>query len=112
MFERSGVPTVEVTALPEGAFLVDVREDDEWAAGHAPSATHIAMGDVVTRVEEITSVEGTAYVVCRAGGRSAQVVQFLVGKGVDAVNVDGGMQAWAAAGKAMVSESGGAAQVI
>jgi rhodanese-related sulfurtransferase len=112
VFERSTVPTTDVTALPEGATLVDVREHDEWTAGHAPSATHIPLGDVVARFGEISGAEAPVYVICRAGGRSAQAVQYLAGQGVEAVNVAGGMQAWAAAGKTMVSESGGAAQVI
>ena len=112
MFERSGIPTIDVTALPEGATLVDVREHDEWTAGHAPSATHIALGEVVERFAEFTAAESPVYVICRAGGRSAQAVQYLAGNGVEAVNVAGGMQSWAAAGKPMVSENGGAAQVI
>ena len=112
MFNRPDVPTVEVTALPEGAYLLDVREDDEWAAGHAPEAVHIALGDVVARVGEIAAVEGEVHVVCRVGGRSAQAVQYLVGQGVSAVNVAGGMLAWEAAGKSMVSEGGEAPYVI
>jgi len=106
------VPTIDVSGLPEDAPLIDVREDDEWTAGHAPGAVHIAMGQVVARLDELVAREAPLYVVCRVGGRSGQVVQYLVGNGVDAVNVSGGMQAWAAAGRPMVSENGAAAQVI
>ena len=106
MFSRSSVPTVDVIALPEGAYLVDVREDDEWAAGHAPDAVHIPLGQVVAKADEIAAVDGDVYVVCRVGGRSGQAVEYLVGRGVTAVNVAGGMQAWAAAGKPMVTDSG------
>lgn len=106
------LPTIDVSALPEGVTLIDVREDDEWTAGHAPAATHIAMGEVVSRLDELVALEAPLYVICRAGGRSGQVVQYLVGNGVDAVNVAGGMQSWAASGRPMVSENGGAAQVI
>jgi rhodanese-related sulfurtransferase len=112
VFSREDVPTVEVTALPEGAYLVDVREHDEWTAGHAPGAVHIPLGEVVARAAEISAADGSVYVVCRAGGRSAQAVGFLVGNGVEAVNVAGGMQAWSAAGRPMVSESGDAPSVI
>ena len=108
----SGVPTVDVTALPADAYLVDVREDDEWAAGHAPDAVHVALGQIVAKADEVAAVDGTVYVICRLGGRSAQAVEFLVGRGVDAVNVAGGMQAWSAAGRAMVSASDGAPVVI
>ncbi|MFM6849395.1 MAG: rhodanese-like domain-containing protein, partial [Terrabacter sp.] len=38
------IPTTSVSALPDDAVLVDVREDDEWAAGHAPNAIHIPLG--------------------------------------------------------------------
>jgi rhodanese-related sulfurtransferase len=106
------VPTIDVSALPEGVKLLDVRELDEWTAGHAPTATHIAMGDVIARLDEVVAHDAPLYVICRAGGRSGQVVQYLVGNGIDAVNVAGGMQAWAASGRPMVSENGGAAQVI
>jgi rhodanese-related sulfurtransferase len=106
------VPTIDVSGLPEDATLIDVREDDEWTAGHAPGATHIAMGQVVARLDELLAREAPLYVVCRVGGRSGQVVQYLVGNGVEAVNVAGGMQAWAAAGRPMISENGSAAQVI
>lgn len=112
MFERSDVPTADVTEVPDGATLIDVREPDEWTAGHAPSALHIPLGDVVTRFDDFAGADAPVYVVCRVGGRSGQAVQYLVGRGVEAVNVTGGMQSWAAAGKPMVSENGGPAQVI
>jgi rhodanese-related sulfurtransferase len=51
-------------------------------------------------------------VLCRVGGRSAQVVQYLVAQGRDALNVGGGMYAWEAAGRPMVSASGAEAFVL
>jgi len=104
--------TTDVNSLPEGGLLVDVREDDEWAAGHAPSATHIPMSEVVARIEELSTPAGPVYVICRVGGRSAQVAQYLDQNGIEAVNVAGGMQAWEAAGKAVVTDSGAAGTVI
>jgi rhodanese-related sulfurtransferase len=104
--------TTDVISLPEGGFLLDVREDDEWAAGHAPTATHIPMSVFTARKEEIGTPEGPVYVICRAGSRSAQVAQYLNQNGVEAVNVTGGMQAWAAAGKPVVTDSGDAGTVI
>jgi rhodanese-related sulfurtransferase len=50
--------------------------------------------------------------MCKVGGRSAQVTQYLVQQGIDAVNVDGGMYAWDGAGRPMVSEGGGTAYVL
>ncbi|MDT0342215.1 rhodanese-like domain-containing protein [Streptomyces litchfieldiae] len=102
------LPTVLAGAVPAGARLLDVREPDEWAAGHAEEALHIPIGQVVGRLAEITEHAGEdrLYVVCKVGGRSAQVTAYLVQQGLDAVNVDGGMHAWQAAGRALVSEAG------
>ncbi len=97
------IPTV--TTVTPGAVLLDVREDDEWADGHAPDAVHIPLGELVARADEVPS-DQPVVVICRAGGRSARATGFLRGRGVDASNYHGGMQAWAAAGGSMVSESG------
>ncbi len=97
--------------LPEGVTLLDVREDDEWSAGHAPGARHIPMGDVPARIEELPS-DGGIYVLCRSGGRSARVTAYLNNAGWDATNVDGGMRAWQAGGRLMVAEHGETPTVI
>jgi rhodanese-related sulfurtransferase len=99
------VPEVDARAVPDDAFLLDVREDDEWQAGHAPAATHIPLGELQQRVAEVPG-DLPVYVVCRVGGRSAHAAAWLNHVGVQAVNVDGGMQRWAAAGRDMVSDSG------
>jgi rhodanese-related sulfurtransferase len=103
------VPTVNVpelpAALPEGVTLLDVREPDEWAAGHAPEAVHIPMGDIQSRLADLPA-DNEVYVVCRSGGRSARVTAFLNANGWDAINVDGGLQSWQAAGRPMTSDSG------
>ena len=104
------VPSVEVTQLPADAALLDVREDDEWAAGHVPDAVHVPMGELAGRLDELPPAD-TLYVVCRTGGRSARVTAYLNANGWDAVNVDGGMQAWQAAGRELVAD-GGEPQVI
>jgi rhodanese-related sulfurtransferase len=99
------VPTVPVSAVPEDAVLLDVREDDEWVHGHVEGATHIRMGEVPARLEELPEAD-PLYVVCRSGGRSARVAAWLNQNGYDAVNVAGGMGDWEAAGRPMVSETG------
>jgi len=101
----SGVPTVGVGDLSDGDFLLDVREDDEWQAGHAEGALHIPISEFVARYGELTESapqDGRVHVICRSGGRSAQVTMYLVQQGVDAVNVDGGMQVWTTAGRPVV----------
>ena len=95
---------IAVSRLPDDAVLLDVREDDEWAAGHAPTAVHIPMTTLADRLDEIPDGE-PVYVLCRNGGRSARVAQYLNGNGWDAVNVDGGMMVWQALGRPLVSET-------
>ncbi|WP_411741366.1 MULTISPECIES: rhodanese-like domain-containing protein [unclassified Rhodococcus (in: high G+C Gram-positive bacteria)] len=101
-------PAVTVDRLPvpfpTTAILLDVREDDEWQAGHAPDAVHIPMGDIPSRAGEIDN-QSEVYVVCKAGGRSARVVEYLNRVGYEAINVDGGMLAWQAAGRPIQSEN-------
>ncbi|WP_037574250.1 rhodanese-like domain-containing protein [Phaeacidiphilus oryzae] len=110
MFQAS-VPTVDAASVPADAALLDVREQDEWDAGHVEGALHIPIGEVVERMGELPE-DGRLYVLCRVGGRSAQVVQYLVAQGRDAVNVDGGMYAWEAAGRPMASSDGSPAHVL
>ncbi|GAA3601959.1 rhodanese-like domain-containing protein [Marihabitans asiaticum] len=98
---------LQVSELADDAVMLDVREPDEWTAGHAPGAVHIPLGELSTRTEELPSVDGGLPVVCRSGGRSGRAVEWLRGNGFEVRNVAGGMQAWQGAGKEMVAESGG-----
>ncbi|MFD3325355.1 rhodanese-like domain-containing protein [Streptomyces sp. NPDC058701] len=103
------LPSVDAAAVPSEGFVLDVREDDEWAAGHVEGALHIPMSDFVNRFGELTQAApdgARVHVMCRVGGRSAQVTQYLVRQGIDAVNIDGGMQAWDGAGRPMVTDNG------
>ena len=105
------VPTVAASEVPADAVVLDVREDDEWVAGHIEGATHIAMGDVPARLDDLPEAD-PLYVVCRGGGRSARAAAWLNQNGFDAVNVGGGMGEWQDAGRPMVSETGGAPRVV
>ncbi len=109
------LPSVGVGELKADDFLLDVREDDEWQAGHIEGALHIPMSDFVARYGEVTEAapqDGTVHVICRSGGRSAQVTMYLAQQGIDAVNVEGGMQAWEAAGKPVIDDKGAAGFVM
>lgn len=99
------VPTVGVSDVPLEAVVLDVREDDEWAAGHAPGALHVPLWQLPGRLAEVPQ-GSTVYVVCRLGPRSEQATALLCSRGVDAVNVDGGMRAWSAAGRPMEAAAG------
>jgi len=93
-------------ALVEGgALLLDVRNDDEWEAGHAPAALHLPLGELSARHTELPT-DRRIVVICRSGGRSAKATEALVGAGYGAVNLAGGMQAWAAVGLPCVTDGG------
>ncbi|MET8687513.1 rhodanese-like domain-containing protein [Streptomyces sp. NPDC004732] len=109
------MPTVGIDDLTSGDFLLDVREDDEWQAGHAADALHIPMSEFVSRYGELTEAapqDGKINVICRSGGRSAQVAMYLGQQGIEAFNVAGGMEAWAAAGRPVVDDKGQPGAVI
>jgi rhodanese-related sulfurtransferase len=108
------IPTVSIDQvpdpLPEGLHVLDVREPEEWAAGHIDGALHIPLAVLPARLSEVPTDQ--TLVVCLVGGRSAQAVMWLQRQGFDAVNLDGGMLDWAAAGRPMVSESGATPYVM
>jgi rhodanese-related sulfurtransferase len=82
----------------EGALVVDVRERDEWRAGHIAGASLIPLGDLGRRARELPQ-DRDLLIVCRSGNRSARATALLHGLGfARAVNVAGGMNAWTAAG--------------
>ena len=107
------LPAIQVREIPDpmpaDMAVLDVRETYEWVAGHAPGAIHIPLGELPGRTEEIPS--GRVLVVCHVGGRSAHATVFLRRQGVDAVNLTGGMAAWQAARRPLVSETSGPATV-
>jgi rhodanese-related sulfurtransferase len=100
------VPAVDAVDVPGDAYLLDVREHEEWEAGHAPAAVHIPMGELSDRAGEIPR-DQDVYVICRSGARSAQVTVALNHAGWQAKNVGGGMKEWADTGRPMVTDSGG-----
>jgi rhodanese-related sulfurtransferase len=95
-YEVATVQPSEVAArLNEGWTLLDVRTDDEWADGRIAGSVHIPMDQLMYRLDE---VDDRVVCVCAVGARSARVAQFLSSQGREAVNLDGGLQAWASSG--------------
>ena len=97
-------------ALESGeVVLLDVREDEEWAAGRAPGAVHAPMSalrqDTVPRDRRVLAL-------CRVGGRSAAVAEALEQLGYDVANVTGGMLTWSAAGLPVVRDGGQPGTVV
>lgn len=100
----------EAYALQQnGAVLLDVREDDEWRAGHAPEALHVPLSQVEEALAELQGKEVLA--ICRSGGRSSRAAAHLADAGVNVRNVAGGMSAWNAAGLPVVRDDGSAGTV-
>ncbi len=77
----------------DGALLLDVREPDEWEAGHIPDAVHVPLGSLVP---EDLPRERVVVAVCRSGNRSGKAAARLADAGIDVRNLAGGMKAWAA----------------
>jgi rhodanese-related sulfurtransferase len=92
-----------------GAILLDVREDDEWTAGHAPGAVHVRLGDLDAHAFE-TAVPIVA--VCRSGGRSGSAAITLAATGLTVYNLAGGMGAWQRSGQPVIRDDGAAGTVI
>jgi len=109
------VPTIgaeeAARRVDDGALLLDVREPDEWQAGHAPEAIHVPLASLAARANELDQ-DRPVVAVCRSGGRSERAAAALRQRGYDAVNLGGGMQAWSASGLAVVTDDGEAGQII
>jgi rhodanese-related sulfurtransferase len=98
-------PTEAKRRFDDGAMLLDVRNPDEWEAGHVEGATWIPMNQLVDRQGEIPT-DRQVVVICKVGGRSARVAEALVAAGYDAANIAGGAEAWQAAGFPIVTPDG------
>jgi rhodanese-related sulfurtransferase len=96
-------PAQATRLIDDGALLLDVREPDEWSAGHAPEAVHVPLG----RLDPGTLPHGRVVVaVCRSGNRSGTAARQLMAAGIDARNLAGGMKAWAADGHPVRRDDG------
>ena len=83
----------DLAALGDATEIVDVREEDEYVAVRVPGARSIPLSRFVQSLAEVPA-SGTVYVMCAAGGRSAQAATYLEDQGYDAVNVTGGIMQW------------------
>lgn len=90
-------PDQAQAAVSQGAVIVDVREDDEVAAGRIPGALHAPLSRFMTHLDDLPK-DRMLIVQCAIGGRSQQAAAWLQSQGYDAVNLAGGIQGWAAAG--------------
>lgn len=102
----SEVPEIDIdeleAKLADGAPLIDVRNPDEYVAGHVASARLMPLPDFVEYIDDVP-IDETVYVICAVGPRSARATQFLRSKGIDAYNVAGGTVAWIDSGRETVT---------
>lgn len=104
------IESVEPNEIPEGAYLIDVREQSEWDEGHAPNAHHLPASELLEHLDQLPDEE--AYLVCRGGGRSFQVAQWLTANGFEVVNVSGGMGRWIEQDLPIVRDDEGEPRII
>jgi rhodanese-related sulfurtransferase len=93
--------------LDGDAVLLDVRQEAEWEAGHAPMATLIPLAEVPDHLDDLPK-DRLIICACRSGGRSLRAATFLQDSGFDVVNLTGGMLAWYAEDLPFESDSGDA----
>ncbi len=115
VFGFNSTPIVESekveNLIETGSILIDVREDDEWIAGHHSKAVHIAMGTISDKLDFFDK-KNNYIVVCRSGARSAKVTKFLINEGFDASNLDGGMKSFSQISDKIVNSEGQKGQII
>lgn len=88
------------------AFLLDVREPDEFALAHVAEAVLIPLGEITARVAEIPD-DRDVIVMCRSGRRSGEAQRSLMERGYRRIaNLDGGIIAWEKAGLPIRSGDG------
>jgi rhodanese-related sulfurtransferase len=97
----------ELQGQQEDVQILDVREPYEWEAGHIEGAVHVPLAEVLAgRERGRVATDKPVLVICRSGNRSELAAVMLQARGIDAQNVEGGMEAWARAGLPFVSSKG------
>src|SRR5262249_45105983 len=99
------VPQIVVGGELADDVLVDVRDPGEYAAGHAPEARSIPQSELDAH-RFLLPMNRRLVVMSRRGERGADAPGELREMGFQAVNFDGGLEAWAASGKPIVTDDG------
>jgi rhodanese-related sulfurtransferase len=114
VFHGHKIPTVSAVDAESSSVenvLLDVRNADEWEAGHAPGAQWVPLGELEGARFKLP-MNRHIVCVCRSGARSARATESLIAWGFTAENMEGGMKAWAAAGLPVVRDDGSPGEVI
>jgi rhodanese-related sulfurtransferase len=90
---------VDVAELAKaGALMVDVREQQEWDAGHIAGSVHLPMSELPNRLNELSDADSTVF-ICRVGIRSLAAAEAFAAEGRSGcINLAGGLQGWVEAG--------------
>ncbi|WP_406073377.1 rhodanese-like domain-containing protein [Streptomyces virginiae] len=96
------------------AVLLDVREADEYQAGHAPGALHVPLSRLAAGAADVPGGRSGRGIVliCRSGHRSQDAARLLADRGVASVDVAGGMRDWEERGLPVQDAQGTAGTVI
>ena len=113
LFRRpAAIPATQAhQAVAEGAVLLDIRERDEWRAGHAPQARHVALSQLEDHLGDLPA-DRPIVTVCRSGRRSAIAAHLLTRHGYTASNLAGGMNAWTTTGLPVITNDNKPGQII
>jgi rhodanese-related sulfurtransferase len=93
MTVREVTPSEALELLDGDAVLLDVRQENEWVAGHAPMASLIPLAELADQLDELPR-DHLIICACRSGGRSLRAATYLQENGFDVANLTGGMMAW------------------
>lgn len=95
MSVKEVTPSEALELLDDDAVLLDVREESEWDAGHAPMASPLPLAELSDHLDELPR-DHLIICACRSGGRSLRAATFLQENGFNVANLAGGMLAWCA----------------
>ncbi|HEY2041491.1 MAG TPA: rhodanese-like domain-containing protein [Jatrophihabitans sp.] len=102
-------PRIKRDDLRPESVILDVRSDEEWAAGHIEGAVHVPLESLINTMTYEPGpllTDDEIVVTCKGGGRALRAATWLNANGFDAVLLEGGMRGWDAAGHPMVSDTG------
>lgn len=102
MIAQATIPELTAAIAVGSARVIDVREQFEYSDGHVAGSVWLPMSTVPSNIDEFRG-DSPAYVICRTGNRSGQVVMWLARQGIEAINVHGGIVAWQQAGLPIVT---------
>ena len=82
------VPSIKLAEIKDYKKIIDVRTPQEYRSGHIQGARNIPLDTI-----QNFKTNDTVYVICQSGSRSKAAVKYLRKKGVDAINIQGGLNA-------------------